>query len=235
MNTLATICARGGSKRTPRKNLKLLAGKPLIAYTIEVALRCKDIEKVVVSTDDEELASVARQYGAEVPFMRPKELATDQAPKWPVLQHVVSFLHNNEGYDPEIVVDLDPTSPLRTEQHVSDCIKMLLNGPKDVEGVVSVYEADKNPYFNMVEYDFSGYLNLIKSLPGGVTRGQDAPKVYSLNASIYAYRTTSLMKTHGLFENKLKAFIMEPWAIDIDTPLDFEIAEFLIQKGYLNQ
>jgi len=233
MKVLGTICARGGSKSIPRKNLRLLAGKPLIAYTIEMALNCKELERVVVSTEDEEIARVAREYGAEVPFMRPKELATDTAPKWSVLHHIVNFLQTQEGYEPEIVVDLDPTSPLRKEEHISECLRVLRNGPKDLDGVITVYEAEKNPYFNMVEYDAEGYLRLVKTSPTTVTRRQDAPKVYSLNASIYALWKDSLMRSNGLFDNKLKAVIMEPWTKDIDSILDFQITEFLIKKGYL--
>jgi len=233
MRVLGTICARGGSKNLPRKNLRLLAGKPLIAYTIEVALNCKELERVVVSTDDKEIARVAREYGAEVPFMRPKELATDTAPKWPVLHHIVNFLQTREGYEPEIVVDLDPTSPLRKAGHISECLRVLRNGPKDMDGVITVYESEKNPYFNMVEYDEEGYLKLVKSLPKNVIRRQDAPKVYSMNASIYALWRDSLMRSNGLFENKLKAVVMEPWTKDIDSILDFKIVEFLIEKGYI--
>lgn len=232
MKVLGTICARGGSKRTPRKNLRLLAGKPLVAHTIEAALKCKELERVVMSTDDKEIAEIARKYGVEVPFIRPAELATDTAPKWAVLKHIVNFLQIHQCYEPEIIVDLDPTSPLREAKQIGECLRVLINGPKDVDGVITVYEADKNPYFNMVEYDEKGYMRLVKPLSHVVARGQDAPKVYSMNASIYVMRKNSLMNSHGLFENKLKAFIMEPWTKDIDTPLDFQIVEFLIEKGY---
>jgi CMP-N-acetylneuraminic acid synthetase len=233
MTVLATICARGGSKRLKRKNLRQLAGEPLIAYTIQISLNCEEIERVVVSTDDKEIASVAREYGAEVPFIRPKELATDTAPKWPVLQHIVSFLKTRENYEPEIIVDLDPTAPLRKEKHISECLEALRNGPKDLDGVITVYKAQRNPYFNMVEYNAEGYLRLVKTLPKTITRGQDAPTVYSLNASIYALWKDSLMRSNGLFDNRLKAVVMQPWTKDIDTLLDFQIAEFLIEKGYV--
>lgn len=232
MKALGTICARGGSKRTPRKSLRLLAGKPLVAHTIEAALKCKELERVVMSTDDKEIAEIARKYGIEVPFIRPAELATDTAPKWAVLKHIVNFLQIHQGYEPDIIVDLDPTSPLREEKRISECLSVLIDGPKDLDGVITVYEADKNPYFNMVEYDEEGYVRLVKQPSNIIARTQDAPKVYSMNASIYVLRKNSLMNSNGLFENKLKAVIMEPWTKDIDTPLDFQIVEFLIEKGY---
>ncbi|WP_337058029.1 acylneuraminate cytidylyltransferase family protein [Pseudomonas sp. USHLN015] len=223
MRTIATICARGGSVGVPRKNISLLKGKPLIAYTIEQALSVHQIESVYVSTDCPEIAEVARAYGAIVPFLRPAELATSTAAKIPVIQHLCNWVLENVGPFDRIV-DLDPTSPLRLISDIEACISLLDN---KTDAVITAFESEKNPYFNMVEYKDSGLLGLVCDTTGGVVARQLAPSVYSMNASIYVWHRETLAK--GLWNGALKLHVMpRERSIDIDSPLDFKIVEMLL-------
>ena len=229
MKVLATICARGGSKGVSGKNIRLLGGKPMIVHTIEVIQRCKTIERVIVSTDDTEIARIARVSGAEVPFMRPQELATDDSPKLPVIKHAVGFMEAELAYSPDIVVDLDPTSPLRTEKDVENCIMMVEEG---ADNVFSVNEARRNPYFNMVEIT-GGKVRLVKSLSQAVSGRQAAPRVYDMNASIYVWKRDALMNNDSIFLENTRVYIMPRWTIDADDKTDFEFIEFILSKGKL--
>ena len=231
MKIVATICARGGSKGVPKKNIRLLCGKPLITHTIEVAKKCKLINRIIVSTDDHEIAEIAREAGAEVPFLRPKELALDNTAKLPVIKHAIQFLESQEGYRADIVVDLDPTSPLRTEKDIEACIRMVMAGEAD--NVTSVTEARKNPYFNMVEI-IDGKVQLVKQLDYPVTRRQEAPEVYDLNASIYVWKRDTLMDNDIIYLQKTGIYLMPRWAIDIDDETDFELVEFMLKKEINN-
>lgn len=225
MSTLATICARGGSQGVPRKNILPLLGKPLIQYTIEQAQACPLIDHVFVSTDDEEIAEVARRAGAEVPFLRPAELATATAPKIPVIRHLVDWVVDS-GIKVDTIVDLDPTSPLREPEDIRACIEML-DAATDV--VITGYLAIKNPYFNMVEQKEDGYYSLVQQVPGGIDQRQRAPKVYAMNASIYVWHAHTLSK--GLWDGKAKLHIMpRERSIDIDEPIDFKLVELLMKE-----
>lgn len=225
MTTIATICARGGSKGVPRKNILPVLGKPLIQYSIEQALACPLIDHVFVSTEDAEIAEVARRAGAEVPFMRPAELATDTAAKIPVIEHLVEGVAKL-GVDARIIVDLDPTSPLREQEDITACIRLL---DEETDVVITGYEAEKNPYFNMVEQQPDGYYGLVKRTEGGAPyRRQTAPKVYSMNASIYVWHRHTLSK--GLWDGRARLHVMpRERSIDIDHPVDFKLVEFFMQ------
>jgi len=227
MKVLAVICARGGSKGVPRKNLRLLAGQPLIVHTIEVVRKCPSIDQVVVSTDDPDIAEIARKNGAEVPFMRPKELALNSSAKLPVIKHAVNYMESKESYRPDIVVDLDPTSPLRTEADIEACIKMIRD--EGAGNVFSVTKARRNPYFNMVEI-VDGKVRLVKTLPRPVVRRQDAPQVFDMNASIYAWKREVLMNNDSIFLERTRIYEMPGWALDIDSETDFEFVEFILKK-----
>ncbi|MEK3854451.1 acylneuraminate cytidylyltransferase family protein [Cytobacillus sp. FSL H8-0458] len=228
MKILAVICARGGSKGVPNKNIRLLNGKPLIAYTIELAKEYKKFHRIIVSTDSEEISKVAEQYGAEVPFLRPNELSLDHSPKIPVLQHAVKFLQEQENEKYDLIVDLDPTSPLRTIQDIDNCINKMIKYRPNV--VFSVTKAHKNPYFNMVE-EKDGKVYLSKQLKHPVSRRQDAPAVFELNASVYVYQPDFLLKTNSIFtDNSMAVEMPEERSIDIDRPIDFEFIEFLMNK-----
>jgi CMP-N,N'-diacetyllegionaminic acid synthase len=227
MSTIATICARGGSQGVPGKNIRPLAGKPLIVHTIEQARACRAIDKVYVSTDDARIADVASQAGAEVPFLRPAELATADAPKIPVIRHLVESVEAR-GQRIERIVDLDPTSPLREIADIEACLALLT---PETDVVITAYEAEKNPYFNMVEYDAQGRVRLVKTPPAAVEARQAAPKVYAMNASIYVWHRHTLAK--GLWEGRAALHVMpRSRSIDIDTPLDFKLVELLMQEKH---
>lgn len=227
MKTVAIICARGGSKGVPRKNIRPLCGKPLVVHTIDVAKKCPLIDRVIISTDDPEIAEVAKTNGAEVPFLRPKDLALDNTSKLPVLKHVVNYLESQEGYYPDIIVDLDPTSPLRTKEDIEACIRMVRE--EGTDNVFSVTKGRRNPYFNVVEI-VDGRVRLVKSSTQPVLSRQEAPEVYDMNASIYVWKREALMNHDSLFLKRTKIYEMPEWAIDIDNETDFEFVEFILRK-----
>jgi N-acylneuraminate cytidylyltransferase/CMP-N,N'-diacetyllegionaminic acid synthase len=227
MKILGTICARGGSKGVKDKNIRELAGKPLIAHTIEYFKKWGKANRIVCSTDSEKIANIARQFGAEIPCMRPKELATDNAFKLHVIQHIVKFCEEQDGkYD--IIVDLDPTAPLRKQKFLDEALKKFLES--NANNLYSVCKARKNPYFNMVELDENGYAHLCKK--SNVVRRQDAATVYELNASIYIYNRDFLLHTNTLHSDKTIIYEMpDITSIDIDSELDFLFVEFLLKNG----
>ena len=229
MYVLGIIPARGGSKSVPKKNIRLLAGKPLIAYTIETAQKCKMLDRTVVSTDDDEIAEVAKEYGGDVPFMRPKELALGDTPMIPVLQHAVSFIEKKEKIHVDVVVLLDPTSPFRGAEDIKACIQKLER--ENADSVVTVCEVEHNPYFVMVEFCDNKLVPLIKS-DEVITRRQDAHEVYRLNAAVYAAKRDVLMNTNKIITDNTMAIIMsQELSTHIDHVVDFEFAEYLMEKG----
>lgn len=226
MTVIATICARGGSTGVPGKNIRDLHGKPLIAHTIAQALACPFIDYVYVSTDDDAIAAVARDAGAEVPFKRPAELATNTAAKVPVIQHLVDHVIA-QGVDVTKVIDLDPTSPLRTQGDIAGAFALL---DDDTDVVITGYAADKNPYFNMVEDRGDGSVGLVKTADPPITSRQMAPAVYAMNASIYVWHRATLSK--GLWDGRARIFEMpRDRSVDIDSPLDFDIVEKLMGQA----
>lgn len=224
--TIATICARGGSKGLPGKNLRLFAGKPLIVHTIEQALSCTQLDGVFVSTDDAAIADISRAAGATVPFVRPAELATDAAAKLPVIDHLVRHLEQN-GQRIARIVDLQPTSPLRESKDIMNALNASLEMPL----TVSVRKAQDNPYFNMVERSADGRMELCKG-PAG-TRRQDSPVVYAINGSIYIWQRAALARAavEGLWSVALGIYVMPHWkSADIDDLDDFDYAEWLYRR-----
>lgn len=229
---LCTICARGGSKGVKDKNIRDLAGRPLIAYTIIQAQKWSGPAHVVVSTDSERIAEVARCFGAEVPFMRPKNLAGDKAPKIPSIRHALSASEKFFGDRFDIVVDLDVTAPLRKISDLDNCLQLFLR--KRADTLFSVVRAHRNPYFNMVEEKKDGFVRLAKGLPGEANRRQDAPRVWDMNASIYFYRREFLLRGKATtpFSDKTAIYVMDDLSrYDIDSELDFKFVEFLIKEG----
>ena len=225
MRTIATVCARAGSVGVPGKNIRPLLGKPLIAYTIEQARACRGIEAVYVSTDSEQIAAIARAAGARVPFLRPAELATSSAPKLPVIEHLVGEVEAQTG-PVDIVVDLDPTSPLREVADIEACMRML---DDETDVVITACESDKNPYFNMVERRADGSIGLVKPPGKPIAGRQMAPKVYAMNASIYVWRRASLRK--GLWDGRAALHVMpRERSVDIDSELDFRFVELLMKE-----
>lgn len=227
---VCVIPARGGSKGVPRKNIKPLAGKPLIAYTIEQSLQSKYIDRTIVSTEDSEIADISKQYGAEVPFMRPDALAGDQVATVDVLLQAINWLEEEDKYNFDILVLLHTTTPLRAVKDIDSCIKMLVEAKAD--NVFSVTEAHRNPYFNMVEVDDNGIATLAKK--GDFTTRQSAPKVYDMNSSIYVWCKDVLKNEKKIFLKKSHIYVMpKERSIDIDDNFDFKIAEFLITNKSL--
>jgi CMP-N-acetylneuraminic acid synthetase len=228
---VGVIFARGGSKGVPRKNLRSLAGRPLIAHAIETALASQWIDRVVVSTDDAEIAAVARQYGAKVPFLRPQELARDDSPEWLAWQHAIRTLAATEDEPKmEVFVSVPPTSPLRTVEDVDACIEALLASDADI--VITVKPAERNPYFNMVVLNQAGYAQLLIPPDRTVQRRQTAPAVYDMTTVAYAARPEFVLMASSIFEGQVKAILVPTErALDIDVELDLQFAEFLLRQS----
>jgi CMP-N-acetylneuraminic acid synthetase len=231
MNIVAFIFARGGSKGLPGKNIRSFGGKPLIAWSIECALSSKRIQRVIVSTDSTEIAGIAKEYGAEVPFIRPSELATDQSSEWLSWQHALNYLKSSTGELPDAIISLPTTSPLRNLDDVENCLDEFLQGGCDL--LITVTEAGRNPYFNMVKENGDGTVSLVlDSVP--VTRRQDAPVVYDMATVCYVANPTFVLSNKSIFDGRVRAFrVPKERAVDIDTLLDFQVAEFLLnhRKG----
>ena len=227
---LATICCRGGSKGVPGKNIKKLAGKPLIAYTIEAAQQSRYIDELIVSTDDETIAGVAKDFGASVPFMRPAELAADTSSKWPVFIHAVETFENLTGKQVTLLVDLDVTVPLKTAADIDGAIELALKD-EHADVVITGYEPERNPYFNMMEVDARGYASIVKKTERPIVRRQDAPQVYSLTPAAYVIRPAALHTYEHWSKAKCKIYPMpRERAVDIDTAMDFELVEYLLSR-----
>ena len=226
---LVTICARKGSKGLPGKNIRPLLGKPLIAHTIEQALSWGRGQQVVVSTDSEEIAEIARQWGAEVPFMRPAELATDTAGKLSVISHALKQAEKVFSTAYDLIVDLDPTAPLRTTADIERGIQVYRDVQSDV--CFSVVKARKSPYFNMVERGTNGKIQLVKPPGFAVLSRQASPQVWDMNASIYCYsRRFLLSNPETLWGVDSEIFEMSnESAFDIDEERDFIVTEALMR------
>jgi N-acylneuraminate cytidylyltransferase len=227
MKAVAFIFARGGSKGLPGKNIRPLNGKPLIAWSIEHALAVKRIDRVIVSTDSDEIAELARQYGAEVPFMRPAELAGDNSPEWLAWRHALNYLRESMGTLPEVMVSVPTTAPLRLPIDIENCLDEYEKGDADM--VVTVTDAHRSPYFNMVKTNADGTVGLVNPPSSAIARRQDSPVVYDMATICYIAKSEFVMTHNSTFEGRVKAVkIPTERAIDIDTLLDFQIAECLL-------
>lgn len=230
MEILALIPSRGGSKGIKRKNLVDFLGKPLVAHSIEHAIACKSITKTIVSTDDEEIACVSRSFGAEVPFMRPGELAEDHVLDWPVFAHALEFLAEHENYHPDIVVHLRPTTPYRKPEWIDEAVNLLIQHP-EAHSVRSVSAPEKHPY-RMFTVDSEGYLDPIMKHEHPepyLLRRQELPKVYYYNCVIDVTRPTTILEKRSMTGNLILPYIMNPdQVLDIDSPRDLVIARFLV-------
>lgn len=228
MQYQSLICARGGSKGLPGKNTRDFCGKPLIAHAIEMALSIPTLADVIVSTDDPSIASVAQQYGANVPFSRPHKLATDKAKEWDVWRHCLRYLEDINEY-PDALVVLPTTSPLRCVDDVLNCMKLFEQGDND--GVLCVTEAHRNPEFNMVKMRDDQSVDIAISGNQHVTRRQDAPVYFDITTVCYVMKSDFVMSENRMMDGKIRANIVSPLrAADIDTLLDFEWAEYLAHK-----
>lgn len=227
MKVVAFIFARGGSKGLPGKNVRLFGGKPLIGWSIEHALAVKRIERVIVSTDSEEIATVARAHGAEVPFIRPAELASDNSPEWLAWAHALNYLRETDGVLPEVMVSVPATAPLRLPLDIENCLDKYEKGDADV--VITVTDANRSPYFNMVKTNADGTVGLVIPPQSAIARRQDVPVVYDMATVAYVAKSEFVMTHNAAFEGRVQmVHVPTDRAIDIDTLLDFQIAECLL-------
>ncbi len=227
-NILCTICARGGSKGVKNKNIKLLNGKPLIAYTIEQARTTNLFDHIVVSTDSDKIANIAREYGAEIFFQRDAEMASDTAGKLDVIKD--AFIKSEQYYKKqfEYLIDLDVTSPLRDASDITNSFQQFLENKND--NLITAMPSRRSPYFNLVELH-NGKVVLSKNLDCKVVRRQDAPKSYDMNASIYIWKRDVILNENKLFLENTGLYVMpEERSIDIDTELDYKFVEFLMRE-----
>lgn len=228
MRVVCFICARKGSKGLRNKNIDKICGKPLIVWSIEQAKKSKLVDEIVVSTDCDNIASVSRDNGAKVYFMRPDHLSDDESGKWQVWQHAITEYRKITGNDMDIFLDLDCTSPLRNVSDIDNAINLYISS--NVDAVFSICEAKKNPYFNMVEYK-NNILQLSKKLDSRIVRRQDAPKVYEHAASIYVISPNFLLKGTGLLDGNAIGYEMpNERCIDIDSNFDYRLVEFLMNS-----
>ena len=234
---LALIPARGGSKGIPRKNIRDFAGYPLIAWSIAAGLQAHTVNRVIVSTDDSEIAVVAREYGAETPFMRPAELAQDRTTDLPVFEHALKWLEDIESYKPDIVVQLRPTSPIRPRDCVDSAVKALIENV-DADCVRGVVPAGQNPH---KMWRFYGYDRPMKPLlqVEGIAEPYNAPRqilppVYWQTGHIDAIRTSTITRKHSLTGNTIYPLVLDPrYTVDIDTPADWAKYEALVYQSEL--
>lgn len=231
MRTLAIIPARGGSKGIPRKNITMLNGKPLIYYTIQAAKKSEDLNDIVVSTDDYEIAKIARDLGALVPFIRPQNLATDEAESAPVIEHALNFMEEKRGFEYDAILMLQPTSPLRTSEHINGSIKLF--GSKDCDSLVSIVSVGGNHPLRMKTLSDGRLLNYVDQGFWNMMPRQSLPDVYIRNGSIYLIKRDAFMQSKQLIGKSCLGFPMSEFdSINIDSPIDLKIAD-LILKGEL--
>jgi CMP-N,N'-diacetyllegionaminic acid synthase len=224
MKTLYLIPARGGSKGIPGKNIKPLAGKPLICHSIELARLFTSDDNICVSTDDSEIAVVAEKMGLPLPFRRPPGLSTDEATTKDVILHSINFFRS-VGREYDAVVLLQPTSPFRQPFHLKEALALY---SEDIDMVMSVKLTDANPYFVLYEENEAGFLE--KSKSGNFSRRQDCPEVWQANGAIYIYKTDSLLDNKNLEYKILKYAMERTYSVDLDTELDWLFAEFLNKR-----
>lgn len=221
------IFARGGSKGLPRKNVKLLAGKPLIQYSIDTAFACPSLDRVFVSTDDVEIAQVAKDSGAIV-IERPSELATDNSPEWLSWRHSIDWVVEKYG-DFENFISLPATSPLRGVEDVEAAIQKRVQEQADI--CISVTPASRSPYFNMVRANAEGWMELVNKPASDVTRRQDAPVVFDITTVVYVAAPQFVLQKYGIFSGKVTSVcVPKERAIDIDDIYDFKLAEAIVQS-----
>lgn len=226
MSNYAFIFARGGSKGLPGKNVKLLLNKPLLQYSIETAKACTSIDKVFVSTDDENIADIAL-YNDAIVIQRPKELASDTSPEWLSWRHAVEWVTKNynafDGF-----VSLPATSPLRSVEDVENAIKKRVIENADI--CISVTPASRSPYFNMVKKSSQNFVELVMEAEKRFSRRQDTPKVFDITTVVYATTTEFVLNQYGLFSGKVACIeVPKERAVDIDDIYDFMLAEAILK------
>lgn len=231
---LITICARGGSKGIPGKNIRCIAGRPLLAYTADMAnaFAADTGATIILSTDSDRILQAGRQCGLPTDYVRPDFLANDTCGKPDAIAHALRFAEERDGHTYDIIVDLDVTSPIRTLDDIRACCRLIEEDPQALTAF-SVSPAARNPYFNMVEETAGGYCKVV--LGGQYTTRQSAPKVYDMNASIYAYRREALLCDNPrAVTPRSKAYVMEHLCFDLDEPADFDYLTYLVETGRID-
>jgi N-acylneuraminate cytidylyltransferase/CMP-N,N'-diacetyllegionaminic acid synthase len=229
MSLLCTICARGGSKGVVGKNARDLLGKPVLAWSIAQARETGLFEAIAFSSDSDALLEAALKAGADIAVKRPDEMATDTAPKLPAIRHCLEQAIARTGRTPEIFVDLDVTSPLRLASDITGAVDLLRQS--GAPNVITGAPARRSPYFNLVEQRTDGSVGLSKSANPPITRRQDAPRCFDMNASIYVWRVASFLERPAVFYPDTRLFEMpEERSIDIDSDLDFALVELLLRQ-----
>jgi N-acylneuraminate cytidylyltransferase len=229
MKYVVLICARGGSKGLPGKNIRSLDGIPLIGWSINAAKELDNISRIIVSTDSTEITQVAKEHGAEVPFMRPDYLAQDDSPEWLVWRHAINYLEENDREAIDALIILPVTAPLRSVEDINACIDLFES--EDVDSIITVSEASRSPYFNMTYNNKDGYSLLVIPQKEQIIRRQDAPEVYDMTTVTYVINADFIKNHDGIFEGRVKSVtIPRERAIDIDNLMDFKIAECLLNK-----
>ena len=232
---LAVIPARGGSKGIPGKNLRPFTGLPLIAHTILFAKLCPEIHRCIVSTDSPEIAAVAKEYGADAPFMRPPELAQDDTPMWPVLRHALAQIEQHADTRYGLLLLLDPTSPAREPSDITGAMQLMAQSP-DADGIVGVSQPDFNPIWHCVVERKGWMADLIED-GSKFDRRQQVPPVYRINGSLYIWRTEFVRTQEASWRQSGQHLIYEipeSRAMSIDTPQEFERAELLVKGGLIS-
>lgn len=227
---LALIPARGGSKGVPRKNIKCLAGKPLLAWTVETALSLECLDRVILSTDDEEIAGIGKRYGAEVPFLRPTEIAADDTTDMPVYEHALNWLEQHDGFIPDIIVWLRPTVPLRTAWDIESSLDLLIE--KRPDWVRSVCEVEHHPYwmYKLNDGRMEPFVEGIRI--EDYMRRQLLPPAHRLNGAVDVTWRSTILEKRLLYAGVIEAHVMPVnRSIDIDTMLDFKLLEVIISQG----
>lgn len=228
LKVLGVIVARGGSKGLPGKNIRLLAGKPLIAYTIDAALGAPGLSRCIVSTDDPQIARVAREHGGDVPFMRPAHLARDEAKLYEPLRHAVEWVEENEDWSPDLVMGLQATTPLRTSEDIEESIDILIRN--DADSVVGYAPARQHPYW-MKKIADDGRLVEFMPVDPAYLRRQNLPQVYHVSGSMYLYKRDLIMNHESIYTDKTYPLVVPiERAIDIDTYEDFRVAEMILKE-----
>jgi N-acylneuraminate cytidylyltransferase len=232
MKILALIPARGGSKRIPNKNILSIGGKPLICHTIERAFESKYINRVVVSTDSQKIAHIAKEAGAEIPFLRPDEISKSNSTEMDFFLHALNWMQDNEGYKPDLIVLLYPTSPLRKSKTIDTAVEKMIEHP-EADSLRSIKKCSEHPYKMWKVQD--GYIIPFVDTPKKNIHTfsyQMLPKVYIQNASIYITKPKTIRQKHSPTGDIIVPFVMdEIESVDVNNQLDFEFAKFIIEKG----
>jgi CMP-N,N'-diacetyllegionaminic acid synthase len=229
MKRLCTICARGGSKGVPNKNIRQIGGKPLIVHSVLQAQSSGLFEAIAVSSDSPEILNISKKSGVDHLIFRPQDLASDSAPKLPAIQHCVNEVERISGENFDVIVDLDVTSPLRLTKDIEGAVRLLEE--KNVSNVITGCPARRSPYFNLVERDEDDSVRLSKPPEQIITRRQDAPECFDMNASIYVWKREGLIGRKSIFNADTLLFVMpEERSIDVDHEWEFEYVEFLFNK-----